>query len=142
MANPSSIRAKINAALKRVGGNNVRTAYVRTLTVTGDVSTGHESVRLTDTAIDPKPVYRLITGTLPRDMILLANNKLVEAGDYVFVMSVNSVPLATLKNTRTQLVLKGSDGSVEVLRIVFVKAPSIGSEALIHTVYARSLRHV
>jgi hypothetical protein len=138
---PSSIRTRIDAALTRVGGNQVRTAYLRTQVVTGDITTGREVVVPTDTAITPKPIYRQLN-----ESMVLTNGKLAEAGDYRFLISANFTTIDVLKNIRTQLVLKGTDGSVEVLRIFHVKAPAIGSateepSAILFTVFARSLSH-
>lgn len=133
MANPAGVRAKIDAALRTKLGPSIRTAYLRTRTVTGDKLIGRETVTTTDTLLNPQPLF-----TTVREEMMINGNKQIVVGDYKILLSANAVTEDQLKDPGAQIVLKAANGDTDVLRILYYRAPSLQGQAVLYTVFARS----
>jgi hypothetical protein len=134
--NPASLRAKFDAALNKVGPP-LRTAYMRTITVTGgDALIGRQTSTTTDVLLNPQPLY-----TEQKVAGVLSNGMQVEAGDYHFLISGNSMTLPQLMNKSTRLVLKDPTNTQadQAFVITMYKVPSFGGQALGFSVIARSV---
>ena len=137
MPSASSIIAKVNRAIKKVGPM-ARTSYLRATTVTaGDQLTGVGIVTTTvDTLLSPQPVYKQLNKR--EIMYISAGTVQLVADDYKFVFPVGQATKAMFQATNAQLLLVDANG-YENLKILYIDSAMFGGSDVVITVFARSV---
>ena len=122
-----------------------RQVYKRTITRVGlDALIGRSSVvSVSDELLDPQPYHYMIDISSAGRFTFegtLGPSKIVNIGDYVFIISVEALTKEEIQDPDLLLVLVDGDGNEESFRLLEYENPSVNNTEVLYIGYFRSIK--